>query len=111
MLFDDEKYKDLIRAFHITWDNFPGMARLIRKDNYVLATNKYAEDRGYLPGQICVKMGDPQSHKGCRKVFAITNHIAQVDRPNANKIRLWVPIDDYPDIVVHFSTEIPEVNK
>lgn len=27
------------------------------------------------------------------------------------KIRGWLPIDNYPDVVVHFSAGIPDVNE
>ena len=33
------EYEELIRAFHLTWDRFPGPARLIDKENHVLAVN------------------------------------------------------------------------
>ncbi len=103
-----EKYDELIRAFHLTWDAFPGTARLIDKGNHVLASNKAAEAARLTPGQICSKMGVPESHKGCRKELALSTQTAQVDRPITEKIRAWVPIDGYPDVVVHFSVMLPE---
>ena len=105
---NDMKYEELIRAFHLTWDGFPGVARLISRDNYVLAANRAAEAAGLTVGQICAKMGAPESHKGCRKAMALSTQTAQVDRPVENKIRAWVPVDGYPDIVVHFSVVLPE---
>ncbi len=105
---NDAKYEELIRAFHLTWDGFPGMARLISKDNCVLASNRAAEAAGLTAGQICSKMGPPESHKGCRKALALSTDTAQVDRPVENRIRAWVPVNGYPDIVVHFSIVLPE---
>ena len=105
---NNAKYEELIRAFHLTWDGFPGRARLINKDNYVLAVNRAAEAEGFTAGQICAKMGPPESHKGCRKALALSTQTAQMDRPAENKIRAWVPVDGYPDIVVHFSVFLPE---
>ena len=102
------KYEELIHAFHLTWDGFPGVARLIGRDNCVLAANRAAEAAGLVAGQICAKMGPPESHKGCRKALALSTQTAQVDRPVENKIRAWIPVDGYPDIVVHFSVVLPE---
>lgn len=105
---NNTKYEELIRSFHQTWDRFPGLARLIDKENHVLAANQAAEAAGLTAGQVCVKMGAPESHKGCRKALALSTGTAQVDRPVENKIRAWVPVDGYPDVVVHFSIVLPE---
>ncbi len=103
-----KKYEELIQAFHLTWDSFPGVARLIGKGDYVLAANRAAEAAGLTAGQICAKMGSPESHKGCKKALALSTQTAQVDRPVENRIRAWVPVDGYPDIVIHFSVGLPE---
>ena len=105
------KYEELIQAFHLTWDAFPGAARLIDKENRVLAANRAAEAAGLTEGQICAKMGAPENHKGCRKALALSTQTAQVDRPVENKIRAWVPIDGYPEVVVHFSVMLPGCNQ
>lgn len=105
---NNTKYEELIQAFHLTWDRFPRQARLIDKGNHVLAVNQAAEAAGLTAGQICAKMGDPESHKGCRKALALSIQTAQVDRPIPEKIRAWVPIDGFPEVVVHFSVMLPE---
>ena len=105
---NEMEYEELIRAFHLTWDKFPGPARLIDKGNHVLAVNQAAEAAGLAVGQICAKMGNPESHKGCKKALALSTQKAQVDRPVENKIRAWLPIEGYPDLVVHFSVVLPE---
>lgn len=105
---NNTKYEELIQAFHLTWDRFPGPARLIDKKNYVLAANQAAEAAGLTAGQICAKMGAPESHKGCKKALTLSTQTAQVDRPVPEKIRAWVPVDGYPEIVVHFSVMLPE---
>lgn len=104
-------YEELIQAFHLTWDTFPGVARLIDKGNHVLAVNRAAEAAGFAPGQICSRMGAPESHRGCRKALALATGEAQIDRPVENKIRAWAPIEGYPEIVVHFSVVLPEWNR
>lgn len=105
------KYVELIQTFHLTWDRFPGQARLIDKGNHVLAVNQAAEVAGLTEGQICAKLGAPESHKGCRKALVLSTQTAQIDRPVENKIRAWFPIEGYPDVVVHFSVMLPGCNQ
>jgi len=107
----NNNYEKLIEAFHLTWDEFPGVTRLIDKENHVIACNKAALSAGLSDGQICAKIGTPESHRGCRKALALSTGTAQVDRPVENKIRAWVPVQGYPDIVVHFSVALPELNQ
>ena len=47
---NNTKYEELIQAFHLTWDKFPGWARLIDKGNHVLAVNQAAEAAGLTAG-------------------------------------------------------------
>ena len=108
---NDNRYEELIRAFHLTWDAFPGTARLIDKGNHVLAVNQAAAAAGFTEGQVCAKIGAPESHRGCRKALALSTQTAQVDRPVENKIRAWVPVEGYPEVVVHFSVMLPDRNQ
>ncbi|NCB92826.1 MAG: hypothetical protein EOM40_09750 [Clostridia bacterium] len=103
--------EELIKGFHQTWDEFPGAVRLIDKTNMTIACNKFAEENGLEAGQICAKIGAPENHKGCLKAMAIKTGTAQIDRPNDGRIRGWIPVEGYPDVVVHFSLALPETNK
>ncbi len=105
------EYKEAIAAFHLMWDGFPGVARLIDRKNQVIAVNPFAEQAGLEAGQLCVQAGSPESHRGCRKAAALKERTGQVDRPAEEKVRGWLPIEGYPDLVVHFSLRIPEKNK
>ncbi|MCQ4754658.1 hypothetical protein [Enterocloster bolteae] len=107
----EKKYEDLIKAFKTTWDSFPGAARLIDNRNVTIAVNRFASEHGMEEGQICAKMGTPESHRGCLKKAALLEREGKIDRPNADKIRGWLPIEKYPDVVVHFSLGLPDVNE
>ena len=107
---DEAKYEELIAAFHKTWELFPGQARLIDRTNRVIAVNAFAAKNGRTPGEICAKFGKPESHMGCRKKEALDTGEGKLDRPFAERVRGWVPLEGYPDIVVHFSLAVPEVN-
>lgn len=104
-----EQLDELITAFHLMWDSFPGAARLIDKRHHVLASNTFAETNGLVEGQICAKMGPPESHRGCLKGAALTTRVGQVDRPAAGRVRGWLPLAGYDDVVVHFSLALPDV--
>ena len=84
---EDKRYEKLIQSFHETWENFPGQARLIDKNHHVIAVNAFAKKNGRTPGEICAAFGAPESHRGCRKA-----------------------LEGWPDVVVHFSLAVPEVN-
>lgn len=105
---NEAMYEELVKAFHLTWDNFPGVCRLIGKGNRTLACNKAALAAGYEPEQICAQIGPPQSHKGCKKALALSTQTAQMDSPVPGRIRAWAPVEGYPDVVVHFSISVPE---
>lgn len=109
MEITEEKYAGLIQAFHLTWGNYPWAARLIDKKNCVIAVNKAARAEGYAPGQICARIGRPRLHKGCKRALTISTQKAQYDRPFPDRMRVWLPVDGYPDVVVHFTVVIPEM--
>ena len=108
---EERDYTELVEAFRKTWELFPGQARLIDRTNKVIAVNAFAAGNGRKPGEICAQLGAPESHRGCRKMAALDTGTGQLDRPFAERVRGWVPLKGYPDVVVHFSLAVPEVNK
>ncbi len=106
-----QNYTELVQAFHQTWDTFPGVSRLIDRNDLTIAVDQFAAEHGMEAGQICAKMGAPESHSGCLKHTAMSTGSAQIDRPAANKIRGWLPVDRYPEVVIHFSLALPETNE
>ena len=107
----ENKYEELVKAFHLTWDNYPWTARLIDNNSRVLAVNKTVKAQGGMPGQICAKMGAPGVHKGCKRALALSSGEPQYDMPTPGRIRVWIPVDGYPDVVVHFSVYVPQQNE
>ncbi len=105
---ESKEFESLIRTFHQMWDAFPGFARLIDRKHVILASNKAAEDKGFQAGAVCARVGAPESHQGCRMGIMLKTQIAQVDRPEKDRIRGWVPVEGHPDVLVHFTLLIPE---
>ena len=100
--------EELIQMFHIMWDEFPGMARLINNEHIVLAANPFAEERGFVPGAVCVKVGDPSIHRGCKHRKMFQTGEAQYDHVMEDRVRGWMPVVGRPDVCVHFAIMIPE---
>ena len=100
---DKEK---LVESFHVMWDTFPGMARLISANHEILAANDIAVNKEFIPGAICAKVGKPESHKGCLLAKALKTGEGQFDCPNEHLVRGWLPVNGRNDVVVHFSMMI-----
>ena len=63
------------------------MARLIDDHHVVVAANPFAEERGFVPGTICVKMGDPAIHRGCKHAKMFETGSAQYDNVMPDRVR------------------------
>jgi hypothetical protein len=105
----EQDYTDLIHSFHETWDTFPGVARIVDRFHHTLAVNPFAEKQGMKVGEICAERKSPENHRGCLKRKVLSTGKAGIDRPSEGKIRGWLPVKGYPDVVIHFSLTLPEV--
>lgn len=104
----EKDYEELVQAFHLTWDSFPGAARIIDSTNHTIAVNPYAARQGMVVGEICALRQSPERHRGCLKNAALKTKTAQYDRTFTGKIRGWLPVAGYPELVIHFSIAIPD---
>lgn len=100
--------EELVSAFHAMWDEFPGMARLIDADHVVVAANPFAEERGFVPGAVCAKVGDPAIHRGCKHRRMLETGQAQHDNVIPDRVRGWMPVKGHPNLCVHFAIPIPQ---
>lgn len=100
--------QEVIDAFHLMWDMYPGSVRLIHKSHVVLACNPIAQELAPEGIVRCIDQGTPESHKGCKSRLMLKTQIGQFDRPSPDKIRAWIPVKGYEDIYLHFGVIIPE---
>ena len=98
---------EIIGRFHLMWDSFPGLARLISNRHEVIAANMIARNAGFTEGVICAKVGAPETHRGCKMMKMFQDGKAQVQRLG-NKIKGWEPIEGYPDLCIHWAVDIPD---
>ena len=100
--------EELIAQFHTMWDGFPGLARLIDANHNVLAANPVANEKGFVAGAMCAKVGNPEIHRKCKlaKFFKegqpVTDHVLE------DRVRGWMPVIGRDDVCVHFAVMIPE---
>ena len=100
--------EELIAQFHTMWDGFPGLARLIDHNHRVMAANPIAQEKGFVEGATCAKVGDPAIHRGCKLARLIKDGQAVTDRVIPDRVRGWMPVAGRPDVCVHFAVLIPE---
>ena len=97
---------EVIKAFHLMWDNYPESAMLIDKKRNIIAANKIAPSTGRIEGNKCALVEPLEQHKGCLAEEAWEKGEASY-RKKVGKlgdvVSFWVPIDGFPDYLVHFS--------
>ncbi len=97
-----------IASFHLMWDNFPGVARLIGRDHIIIAANLKAISKGYEPGLCCATLPSPVNHRGCLAMQSLREGKGMTDNPTGDSIRGWLPVSGRDDVYVHFSLAVPE---
>ena len=103
--------EEIIRAFHMMWDNYPEQVRLIDRSFRVVAGNP-----SYIAGggqaEVKCNVGDPELHRKCQAIAAlssgetriVTNEIAGMEFE-----AYWVPVEGAPDYFVHFNNGLNEI--
>ena len=97
--------EDLVRAFHMMWDNYPEMVRLIDRRFNVIAGNPVYYRMGGQDGVKC-NTGDPSLHKGCQAMNALKAQETKTLRSEVEGMiweAWWVPVSGTSDYYVHFT--------
>ncbi|MDR2605103.1 MAG: hypothetical protein LBC55_07110 [Desulfovibrio sp.] len=98
----------LTEAFTLMWATYPAPASLVHKSRTIIAVNEACRTGGRQPGMRCAEWGAPDRHQGCR-----ANHALREQKAFHKEVRgaggvfrvYWLPVPDYPDFYVHFTTE------
>ncbi len=97
--------EEIVRAFHMMWDNYPEMVRLIDRRFNVIAGNPLYLKMGGQEGIKC-NTGDPSFHRGCQAMNALktqeTKSISSEIGGTAME-SFWVPVAGAPDYYVHYT--------
>ena len=109
----NEISEELLRNFHLFWDNFPFPVMLVHKDRTIIDRNKAGEAAGYTAGSRCTDLGNMEDHKGCLANFALREQSAKrvvgyVKPAGAVFDTYWIPLAGSEDLYLHFFTDITE---
>ena len=110
--------EEIIRAFHLMWDNFPEAVTITQKSREIVAVNKKAAEFGLAPGIKCSSIGKPENHKGCQCNQAVDTGEAQFctyEGAFGKAFGYWIPIPEKPEWVIHFGVgyafEYPKIDR
>lgn len=97
--------EEIIRAFHLMWDNFPEAVMITQKSREIVALNKKAAEYGLQVGVKCSSIGKPENHKGCLCNQAVdTGEPVFITYEGAfgKAYGYWIPIPEKPEWIIHF---------
>ena len=110
--------EEIIRAFHLMWDNFPEAVMITQKSREIVAVNKKAAEFGLTPGIKCSSIGKLENHKGCQCNQAVDTGEPQICTYEGNfgkAYGYWIPIPEKPEWVIHFGVgyafEYPKIDR
>ena len=97
--------EEIIKAFHIMWDNFPEPVMITQKSREMIAVNKKAAELGLTVGVKCSSIGKPENHRGC-----LCNKAVDSGKPVyityqgafGKAYGYWIPIPDKTEWIIHF---------
>ena len=102
---------EVIRAFHLMWDKFPGPVTLVHRSRLVMAANPVAVSLDREPGVKCSQLPPASAHAGCLGNKTLDEGRAQLKlavTPEYQRMVYWVPIEGYPEYFLHFSTALSD---
>lgn len=110
--------EEIIRAFHLMWDNFPEAVMITQKSREIVAVNKKAAEFGLQPGVKCSTIGKPENHKGCQCSAAVDTGEPQFctyEGAFGKAYGYWIPIPKKPEWIIHFGVgyafEYPKIDR
>lgn len=97
------RLRGMIQNFHRAWDAFPGSARLIDREGFVLASNDRARRAGFLEGVRCAQVETANHHQNCLLRRAFETGEGQFDVSPSGLLRVWTPVSEWDGAVLHLS--------
>ena len=97
--------EEIIRAFHLMWDNFPEAVMITQRSREIVAVNKKAAEFGLKAGIKCSSIGKPENHRGCQCNAACDSGEPQFityDGAFGKAYGYWIPIPEKPEWIIHF---------
>ena len=107
---DTVNKEELVRAFHMMWDNYPEMVRLIDRRFNVIAGNPAYLRMGGQEGVKC-NTGDPALHRGCQAMNALKTQETKTLSSEVEGMpwnTFWIPVAGADDYYVHFTNGLSD---
>lgn len=101
---------ELIKAFHTTWDNYPGGVFLLSRKHEIVALNKKAVALGCQENVPCFSLnGNSKVCRWCKASKAMktgepVREVTYVKERNTVYDSFWIPISD--EYFIHFGNDI-----
>lgn len=105
--------EEIVKAFHMMWDNYPEQVRLIDRSFRVVAGNPAYIDAGGKTGVRC-NVGDPELHRKCQAIFALDSRKARTVTNEIEGMKFeayWVPVAGSTEYHVHFNNGLNAILK
>ena len=102
---ETDKKEELVRAFHMMWDNYPEVVRLIDRRFNIIAGNPAFYQIGGQDGVKC-NTGDPALHEGCQAMNALKTQETKTKSSEVEGVAwetYWIPVAGESDYYVHFT--------
>lgn len=96
---------EILKAFHMMWDNFPEAVMITQKSREIIAVNKMAAEAGLSAGIKCSSIGNPEQHKGClcnKAADSKETVTVTYEGPFGRAYGYWIPISEKPEWIIHF---------
>lgn len=97
------RLRGMIKNFHRAWDAFPGSARLIDREGFVLAANDCARQAGFVEGIRCARVETANRHQGCLLRRTFETGEGQFDVSPSGLLRVWTPVSEWDGAMLHLS--------
>ena len=97
--------EEIIRAFHLMFDNFPEPVMITQKNREMIAVNKKAESFGLKAGIKCSTIGKLENHKKCQCNKAVDSGesiFCTYDGNFGKAYGFWIPVPEKPEWIIHF---------
>lgn len=104
---------EILRNFHLFYDNFPFPVMLVHKDRTIIDVNRIGAEVGYPTGVRCVDLGQKEHHKFClaNKAFkeqTAARLVAYFDFTGTVLDSYWIPLAGSDELYVHYGADITE---
>lgn len=96
---------EVIKAFHLMWDNYPESAMLIDKSVILLLPIKShpVQDAQRATSVLQLSRQNSTRAAGQKKRGRMVKPVIVKVGKLGDVVSFWIPVDGYPDYLVHFS--------